>query len=189
MIPEFRRVVGQSFEPPSHTHWRYDFREKVISAHTVQRSESFSEATFRTSYVFSSGSGLGKRYFSEVRVRVGIWLGKKSGFNDPTFGPSSFAWRYDARRFSARTHSCMLKQFFPRHSNPNFKPTEIPTRTLTKLKDPYPNPNPTEIPLPGCGPYISYGRSLQTCLNRPEFTLLFLIKCRISEKRIFWMKL
>ena len=82
MIPEFRRVAGQSFEPPSHTHWRYDFRDKSNSAHTVQRSKRFSEATFRTSFVFSSGSGLvGKRYFSEVRVRVGIWLGKKSGFN------------------------------------------------------------------------------------------------------------
>ena len=94
------------------------FEIKVISAHTVQCSKSFSEATFRTSFVFSSGSGLGKRYFSEVRVRVGIWLGKKSGLNDPRFGASSFlsAWWYDARRLSARTHSCMLKQFFPRHS-------------------------------------------------------------------------
>ena len=39
------------------------FEIKVISAHTVQRSKRFSEATFRTSFVFSSGSGLGKRYF------------------------------------------------------------------------------------------------------------------------------
>ena len=66
------------------------FEIKVVSAHTVQRSKRFSEATFRTFFVFSSGSGLGKRYFSEVRVRVGIWLGKKSGFNDPRFRASSF---------------------------------------------------------------------------------------------------
>ena len=66
------------------------FEIKVISAHKVQRSKRFSEATFRTPFVFSSGSGLGKRYFSEVRVRVGLWLEKNSGFNDPRFGASSF---------------------------------------------------------------------------------------------------
>ena len=38
-----------------------------------------------TSFVFGSGLGLGKRYLS--KVRVGVWLGKKSGFlTIPDFG-------------------------------------------------------------------------------------------------------
>ena len=52
----------------------------------------------------------------------------------------------------------MLKQFWDNKAlYPNFKPTETyPTRTLTKLKDPYPNPNPTEIPLPKPNPGEMY---------------------------------
>ena len=77
------------------------------------------------------------------KVRLGVWLGKKSEYlTIPDFGlRASFARRYDARIFSARTHSCTLKhftQYFSRHS----------TQTLTKLKYPYPNPNQIEISLP-----------------------------------------
>ena len=61
MILEFRRVVGQRFEPPSHTHGRYDVRDK--SNFCPQRSKRFSEVTsevtFGASFVFGSGSGLG----------------------------------------------------------------------------------------------------------------------------------
>ena len=63
MILEFRRVVGQRFEPPSHTIGGTMFKIKIISAHTVQRSKRFSEVTsevtFGTSFIFGSGSGLG----------------------------------------------------------------------------------------------------------------------------------
>ena len=141
-IPEFRRVVGQSFEPPFRTPIGDTiFEIKVISAHTVQRSERFSEATFRTSFVFSSGSGLGKRYISEVRVRVRIWLGKKSGFNDPRFGASSFL-RMEIRRWKifctyAQLHA---QTVLPKALYPNFKPTEIPLSN--------PDPNQTERSLP-----------------------------------------
>ena len=139
-IPDFRRVVGQSFEPPSHTHWRYDFRDKSnFCAHSSTLKKIF-WSDFRTSFVFSSGSGLGKRYFSEIRVRIGICLGKKSGFNDPRFGASSFLhMEYDDRILSARTHRCMLKQF-SEALYPNFKPTAIPL--------PKPDPNQTERTLP-----------------------------------------
>ena len=144
MILEFQRVAGQRFEPPSHTHGRYVFEIKVISARssTLEKiSEVTSEVTFGTSFLFGSGSGLGLRYLS--KVRLGVWLGKKSAFlTIPDFGLwASFARRYDARILSARTHSCTLKhfkQFFLRHS----------TQTLTQLKHPYPNPNQIEISPP-----------------------------------------
>ena len=113
--------------------WNTIFEIKVISAHKVQRSKRFSEATFRTSFVFSLGSGLGKRCFSEVRVRVGIWLEKNSGFNDPRFGASSFL-RMEIRRLKT---FCTYAQFnvqavlgIPRHS----------TQTSNQVKPTQPGP-------------------------------------------------
>ena len=137
------------------------FETKVISAHTVQRSKRFSEASFRTSFVFSSGSGLGKRYFSEVRVRVGIWLenSKKSGFNDPRFGASSFLCMEIRRGKTFCTCTQLHAQtVLPKALYPNFKRTEIPLPNPdpNHTEDPYPNPNPTEIPLPKPNPGEMY---------------------------------
>ena len=140
MIPEFRRVVGQRFEPPSHTHGRYDVRDKSnfctqFNAQKIFWSDFWSD--FWNLFRFRIG------VIVRVAVRVGVWFGKKSGFlTIPDLGlRASFAERYDARILSARTYSCTIKhfkQFFPRHS----------TQTLNQLKYPYPNPNQIEISLP-----------------------------------------
>ena len=45
MILEFRRVVGQRFEPPSHTHRRYDVRDKSNFCAQFNAQKRFSEVT------------------------------------------------------------------------------------------------------------------------------------------------